>query len=131
MTRQAIKIMNMQSFSFSIVIYMLSMLVTHIMGTEVLRPRGVPLSKKIFYDPSRDFSCLDGSSIVPFNFVNDDYCDCQGEIYLYLYVYSNFINKKVLHLSRRRIGRTGDCCLHQWGVFLYKRWLCSPVHSII
>lgn len=42
----------------------------------VLRPRGVPLSKKIFYEPSKDFSCLDGSGTFPFHFVNDDYCDC-------------------------------------------------------
>src|SRR5271165_4574677 len=29
-----------------------------------------------FYDPTRDFSCLDGSKTIPFSFVNDDYCDC-------------------------------------------------------
>ncbi|RWS23055.1 glucosidase 2 subunit beta-like protein 1 [Leptotrombidium deliense] len=45
--------------------------------TEVLRPHGVPLSKKIFYDPSKDFSCLDGSGTIPFRLVNDDYCDCK------------------------------------------------------
>lgn len=41
-----------------------------------LRPRGVPLSKKVFYNPSQKFSCLDGSGTFPFYFVNDDYCDC-------------------------------------------------------
>lgn len=46
-------------------------------AAEVLRPRGVPLSKASFYDPSRDFSCLDGSGTIPFSYVNDDYCDCQ------------------------------------------------------
>ncbi|XP_076341009.1 glucosidase 2 subunit beta-like isoform X2 [Tachypleus tridentatus] len=46
-------------------------------STEILRPRGVSLSKKIFYDPSKDFTCLDGSETVPFKFVNDDYCDCE------------------------------------------------------
>ncbi|CAL4106403.1 unnamed protein product [Meganyctiphanes norvegica] len=46
-------------------------------ASEVLRPRGVPLSKTSFYDPSRDFRCLDGSGTIPFNYVNDDYCDCQ------------------------------------------------------
>lgn len=46
-------------------------------AAEVLRPRGVPLSKASFYDPTRDFSCLDGSGTVPFSYVNDDYCDCQ------------------------------------------------------
>ncbi|KAG0699156.1 Glucosidase 2 subunit beta [Chionoecetes opilio] len=46
-------------------------------AAQVLRPRGVPLSKASFYDPSRDFSCLDGSGSIPFSYVNDDYCDCQ------------------------------------------------------
>lgn len=29
-----------------------------------------------FYDPSKDFTCLDGSVTVPFSSVNDDFCDC-------------------------------------------------------
>lgn len=29
-----------------------------------------------FYDPSKDFTCLDGSRTIPFSSVNDDYCDC-------------------------------------------------------
>lgn len=29
------------------------------------------------YDPQKDFSCLDGSKLIPFSFVNDDYCDCK------------------------------------------------------
>lgn len=44
---------------------------------EVLRPRGVSLSKKMFYAPDKDFICIDGSSTIPFSFVNDDYCDCE------------------------------------------------------
>lgn len=28
------------------------------------------------YDPQKDFSCLDGSKLIPFSMVNDDYCDC-------------------------------------------------------
>lgn len=44
--------------------------------SEVIRPRGVSLSKKIFYDPSKDFTCIDGSLTIPFKQVNDDYCDC-------------------------------------------------------
>jgi hypothetical protein len=31
------------------------------------------------YVPSKPFTCLDGSSTIPFEFVNDDYCDCQGK----------------------------------------------------
>ena len=30
-----------------------------------------------FYSPGRDFTCLDGSATIPFNQVNDDYCDCK------------------------------------------------------
>ncbi|GFV02772.1 glucosidase 2 subunit beta [Trichonephila clavipes] len=44
---------------------------------EVLRPRGVDLSRKIFYVPDQDFKCIDGSNTIPFNFVNDDFCDCE------------------------------------------------------
>ncbi|KAG8177830.1 hypothetical protein JTE90_002664 [Oedothorax gibbosus] len=44
---------------------------------EVLRPRGVSLSKKVFYAPGHDFNCIDGSNRIPFSFVNDDYCDCE------------------------------------------------------
>ncbi|XP_042213178.1 glucosidase 2 subunit beta-like isoform X2 [Homarus americanus] len=46
-------------------------------AAEVLRPRGIVLSKASFYDPTRDFSCLDGSGTIPFSYVNDEYCDCQ------------------------------------------------------
>ncbi|KAG8180886.1 hypothetical protein JTE90_018386 [Oedothorax gibbosus] len=42
-----------------------------------LRPRGVSLPKKVFYDPAHQFYCLDGSGQFPFHFVNDDFCDCE------------------------------------------------------
>ncbi|XP_049601460.1 glucosidase 2 subunit beta [Syngnathus scovelli] len=48
-----------------------------ISAVEVLRPRGVPLSKKHFYVEGKPFTCLDGSRTIPFDRVNDDYCDCQ------------------------------------------------------
>ncbi|GFT13350.1 glucosidase 2 subunit beta [Nephila pilipes] len=44
---------------------------------EVLRPRGVDLSKKVFYVPDQLFQCFDGSNAIPFFFVNDDFCDCE------------------------------------------------------
>ncbi|XP_054463486.1 glucosidase 2 subunit beta [Anoplopoma fimbria] len=44
---------------------------------EVQRPRGVPLSKRQFYEEGKPFTCLDGSRTIPFDRVNDDYCDCQ------------------------------------------------------
>ncbi|CAF2037209.1 unnamed protein product [Rotaria magnacalcarata] len=39
--------------------------------------RGVQTSLLSMYIPSKPFTCLDGSLTVPFEFVNDDYCDCQ------------------------------------------------------
>ncbi|KAF7666005.1 hypothetical protein LDENG_00122170 [Lucifuga dentata] len=46
-------------------------------AVEVQRPRGVPLSKRQFYEDGKPFTCLDGSRTIPFDRVNDDYCDCQ------------------------------------------------------
>lgn len=45
-------------------------------AVEVHRPRGVPLSKRQFYEEGKPFTCLDGSRTIPFDQVNDDYCDC-------------------------------------------------------
>lgn len=33
-------------------------------------------SETSLYDPSVDFTCFDGMRRIPFNYVNDDYCDC-------------------------------------------------------
>ncbi|XP_038143919.1 glucosidase 2 subunit beta [Cyprinodon tularosa] len=46
------------------------------MTVEVLRPRGVPLSKRQFYEENKPFTCLDGTRTIPFDRINDDYCDC-------------------------------------------------------
>lgn len=46
-------------------------------AVEVQRPRGVPLSKRQFYEENKPFTCLDGSRTIPFDQVNDDYCDCK------------------------------------------------------
>ena len=42
------------------------------------RPRGVSISMASIYQPAEDgtFTCLDGSSKLPYEYVNDDYCDC-------------------------------------------------------
>ncbi|KAG9343677.1 hypothetical protein JZ751_013055 [Albula glossodonta] len=45
-------------------------------AVEIQRPRGVPLSKREFYPENKPFTCLDGSRTIPFDRVNDDYCDC-------------------------------------------------------
>uniref|UniRef100_A0A671QX90 Glucosidase 2 subunit beta n=1 Tax=Sinocyclocheilus anshuiensis TaxID=1608454 RepID=A0A671QX90_9TELE len=44
---------------------------------EIQRPRGVPLTSIQFYVENKPFTCLDGSRAIPFDRVNDDYCDCK------------------------------------------------------
>ena len=56
-----------------------------------------------FYDSSKDFTCFDGSLTVPFNSVNDDYCDCADgsdepgmvaiSIFCQMVVFSGFVTK--------------------------------------
>lgn len=46
-------------------------------AVEVTRPRGVSLTNHHFYEESKPFTCLDGSSTIAFEWVNDDYCDCR------------------------------------------------------
>ncbi|XP_008208849.1 glucosidase 2 subunit beta [Nasonia vitripennis] len=43
---------------------------------KLTRIRGIPLSKLSLYFPDQDFECLDGSLIIPYARINDDYCDC-------------------------------------------------------
>uniref|UniRef100_A0A3B3TK99 Glucosidase 2 subunit beta n=1 Tax=Poecilia latipinna TaxID=48699 RepID=A0A3B3TK99_9TELE len=56
--------------------FVLLVLIGGAMSAEVQRPRGVPLSKRQFYEEDKPFTCLDGSRTIPFDRVNDDYCDC-------------------------------------------------------
>uniref|UniRef100_A0A3Q4MKY4 Glucosidase 2 subunit beta n=1 Tax=Neolamprologus brichardi TaxID=32507 RepID=A0A3Q4MKY4_NEOBR len=56
---------------------LLLLLSVGVSAVEVQRPRGVPLSKRQFYEEGKPFTCLDGSRTIPFDRVNDDYCDCQ------------------------------------------------------
>ncbi|XP_075999782.1 glucosidase 2 subunit beta-like isoform X2 [Genypterus blacodes] len=39
--------------------------------------RGISSSYKRFYREKKSYLCLDGSKIIPFEQVNDDYCDCE------------------------------------------------------
>ncbi|XP_057203208.1 glucosidase 2 subunit beta isoform X2 [Triplophysa rosa] len=58
---------------------LLTLVFTVSLGTpvEIHRPRGVPLTKRQFYEENKPFTCLDGSKTIPFDRVNDDYCDCK------------------------------------------------------
>ncbi|XP_033944636.1 glucosidase 2 subunit beta isoform X2 [Pseudochaenichthys georgianus] len=56
---------------------LLLLLSVGVSAVEVQRPRGVPLSKRQFYEEGKPFTCLDGSRTIPFDRVNDDYCDCK------------------------------------------------------
>ncbi|XP_058510484.1 glucosidase 2 subunit beta [Solea solea] len=58
-------------------VLLLMLLSVGVSAVEVQRPRGVPLSKREFYEEGKPFTCLDGSHTIPFDRVNDDYCDCQ------------------------------------------------------
>lgn len=41
------------------------------------RPRGVSISRSSFYvEKNGEFACLDGKRRIPFDQVNDDFCDC-------------------------------------------------------
>ncbi|KAI9222303.1 glucosidase II beta subunit-like-domain-containing protein [Blastocladiella britannica] len=58
----------------------LAALVAHVHAADTSpgRPRGVAISQAERYHPyaAGKFTCLDGSAIIPFAAVNDDYCDC-------------------------------------------------------
>uniref|UniRef100_A0A915BY28 EF-hand domain-containing protein n=1 Tax=Parascaris univalens TaxID=6257 RepID=A0A915BY28_PARUN len=41
-----------------------------------MRPRGVPFIRGVLYATGVNFSCFTSSKIIPFSYVNDDYCDC-------------------------------------------------------
>ncbi|KAM9424121.1 glucosidase 2 subunit beta-like [Pholidichthys leucotaenia] len=44
---------------------------------ESRKVRGISSSYKRFYRERKSFLCIDGSRIIPFEQVNDDYCDCE------------------------------------------------------
>ncbi|XP_034532759.1 glucosidase 2 subunit beta-like isoform X2 [Notolabrus celidotus] len=44
---------------------------------ESRKIRGISSSYKRFYKEKRSFLCIDGSKMIPFEQVNDDYCDCE------------------------------------------------------
>jgi len=86
--------------------------------TEASRPRGVRVELASMYNPNQDFKCFDGSNVIPFSQVNDDYCDCEdgsdepgtsacagGKFYC-----ENAGHKPTLLLSSRVGDGICDCC---------------------
>ncbi|XP_050524060.1 glucosidase 2 subunit beta [Daktulosphaira vitifoliae] len=59
-----------------IFIFIISYSFYEIQSVNVVRPRGIAFERASLYIPDKDFACLDGSFVIPFSFVNDDYCDC-------------------------------------------------------
>ncbi|KAB0801910.1 hypothetical protein PPYR_04096 [Photinus pyralis] len=57
-------------------LFIVFIVISQILSSEVPRPRGVSLSRASLYNPEKDFKCFDGSLIIPFTQINDDYCDC-------------------------------------------------------
>lgn len=76
--------------------------------------------EKAFYEVTSDnqFRCLDGSGIIPFDFVNDDYCDCKDSSDEpgtsacpegHLYCPNNEYIEKIIPSAWVNDGRC-DCC---------------------
>uniref|UniRef100_A0AC35U0V9 Glucosidase 2 subunit beta n=1 Tax=Rhabditophanes sp. KR3021 TaxID=114890 RepID=A0AC35U0V9_9BILA len=57
-------------------IYLSIALLCSVTAKETGRPLGVSPQDAPFYDSSKDFQCRDGSKNIPFDSVNDNYCDC-------------------------------------------------------
>jgi protein kinase C substrate 80K-H len=61
----------------SVLIFIMPCILVTIGSAQATRPRGVRPDMAGMYDPNDSFHCLDGSAEIPFDHVNDDYCDCQ------------------------------------------------------
>jgi len=62
---------------YTIRMFISLLVIIPLVTTEVPRPRGVSITKASYYVLSGEFTCLDGSQTIPFEHVNDDYCDCK------------------------------------------------------
>ncbi|KAI9531425.1 hypothetical protein NQZ68_040898 [Dissostichus eleginoides] len=62
-------------FSCSLLLFITAACLCGSAATRKLR--GISSSYKRFYRERRSFLCIDGSRVIPFEQVNDDYCDCE------------------------------------------------------
>ncbi|KAG0234419.1 hypothetical protein BGW42_006629 [Actinomortierella wolfii] len=68
----------MKTFGITLLATVALSLVTAKSPNDQPRPRGVSKSKAKLYVPDSNglWKCLDGSASIPFQAINDDYCDC-------------------------------------------------------
>ncbi|GMR63029.1 hypothetical protein PMAYCL1PPCAC_33224, partial [Pristionchus mayeri] len=60
----------------SLKMWLLFLVATLSLTHAAILPKGVLPSKSAFYARAKEFQCLDGSARIPYEQVNDDYCDC-------------------------------------------------------
>ncbi|XP_012532319.1 glucosidase 2 subunit beta [Monomorium pharaonis] len=70
------RVSRLLAFAVPVIVFLATYIPGHVAGSGVLQIRGIPVAKNPLYRPDRDFECLDGSRLIPFTRVNDDYCDC-------------------------------------------------------
>ncbi|KAK6173168.1 hypothetical protein SNE40_016675 [Patella caerulea] len=81
-------------------------------------PRGIPASKASFYRPAETFRCIQSGKTIPFEYINDDYCDCEdgsdepgtSACPMMRYYCENLGHKPEYILSSRVNDGICDCC---------------------
>ncbi|ESO97115.1 hypothetical protein LOTGIDRAFT_226808 [Lottia gigantea] len=82
------------------------------------RPRGVPASKASYYKPGETFKCITDGKTIPFEYINDDYCDCDdgsdepgtSACPMMMFYCENKGHKPEYILSSRYNDGICDCC---------------------
>lgn len=58
-------------------VLLFSVLSLALAGANKVVVRGVHPGREKYYNPEVDFTCFDGSDTIPYQLINDDYCDCK------------------------------------------------------
>ncbi|RHZ74133.1 hypothetical protein Glove_227g94 [Diversispora epigaea] len=75
--RQIPNVKSNKSILSVLIILSLSSLVYATTEEFIKKPRGVPKSKASLYErKGPNWTCLDGSGFIPYEAINDEYCDC-------------------------------------------------------
>lgn len=66
-------VFSLRMFLFCLTV--VGIIIPEVSGGQI---RGVSQTRSSFYQPTEknEFGCLDGSGMIPFDQVNDDFCDC-------------------------------------------------------